>query len=313
MSAPDDRLERLVRWYPPRWRDRYGDELIALCHDVVGDRPPSLRFRASIAAAGLRERAFESGLTGRTAPQAERTRTGALVVLGAWTLFVLAGAGFAKLAEHADTAVAGASRWQIDLAYTGTQALAMIAGLAVVAAALLALPAFTRYVKDGGWHTVRVPLVSATGATVAAAAGGFGLVVWARHVPAVDREAGAWPYGAVFVLWAATVAVALIAWSATAAFTARRLKFTARQLHAYAALSYVVVFAMAIMTIAVVSWWAVMGAQAPWFLHGSPPGRPASMVDVRVAVTIAVMFLADGVAVGGLGRIGRHPLTSSSA
>ncbi len=311
MRARRDRLERLVRWYPPRWRERYGDEFLALCEDVVGDRSPSMRFRVSVAVAGLRERAFECGLAGQTAPRAERTRSGALVVLSAWTLFMLAGAGFAKLAEHADAAVASASRWQIDLSYAGIEALATIAGLAVVTSALVSLPSFIRFVEAGGWPTVRGMFVAATGATVAATAGGVGLALWAGHVPAVDRETGAWPYGTVFVLWAATAATALIAWTAAAVVTARRLTFTERQLHIYAALAYVVGGAMGLITIAAMSWWIIMGIRAPWFLHGAAKGSSGSILDPRVAVTVTAMLVADALAVGGLRRIGRHPLTSA--
>ena len=310
MNTPRERLAQLMRWYPPRWRDRYGDEFLALCEDIVGDRPPSLRLRVSIAVGGLRERAFECGLAGQTAPRSERTRTGALVVLCAWTLFVLAGAGFAKLAEHAGAAVGTESRWQIDLSYTGIQALAVIAGLAVVTGALVAVPSFVRFVEARQWSTVRGLFVAAAGTTVAAAVGGVGLARWAGHIPSVDREAGVWPYGAAFVLSAATAATALVAWTAAGVATARRLRFSARQLRLYVALAYVVAFAMGLITIATVAWWVTMGTHAPWFLHNTPPGSPGSMLDLRVDVTVAVMVLADGLALGGLGRIGRHPLAS---
>ena len=59
---------RLLRWYPPAWRARYGDELAALIDDDLAGRAPTCRFRCSIAAAGLREHAHEAGLAGVGGP-----------------------------------------------------------------------------------------------------------------------------------------------------------------------------------------------------------------------------------------------------
>ena len=52
----------LLRWYPARWRDRYGDELAAMIeHDLEG-ATPTLRYRLAIARSGLEERMRDAGL-----------------------------------------------------------------------------------------------------------------------------------------------------------------------------------------------------------------------------------------------------------
>jgi hypothetical protein len=39
MTGPaDPRLARLLRWYPRAWRERYGEEFLALVEDTLGGR-----------------------------------------------------------------------------------------------------------------------------------------------------------------------------------------------------------------------------------------------------------------------------------
>jgi hypothetical protein len=73
----DRDLSRLLRWYPSTWRDRYEGEIVVFMKDAYGDRPPPRRERLSLAVGGLRERARQSGLTGDSAPVADRVRAGA--------------------------------------------------------------------------------------------------------------------------------------------------------------------------------------------------------------------------------------------
>ena len=46
----------LLRWYPPAWRRRYGEEMIALLEDTYGDGPLPLRCRMSLSRCGMIER-----------------------------------------------------------------------------------------------------------------------------------------------------------------------------------------------------------------------------------------------------------------
>jgi len=49
----DDATWRLLRWYPPAWRQRYGDELAALFDDSFGGRPVPRRVRMATMRSGL--------------------------------------------------------------------------------------------------------------------------------------------------------------------------------------------------------------------------------------------------------------------
>jgi hypothetical protein len=52
---------REFRWYPRAWRERYGEELLALIQDTLDEGRPTWRLRLSVARGGLRERAHQAG------------------------------------------------------------------------------------------------------------------------------------------------------------------------------------------------------------------------------------------------------------
>jgi hypothetical protein len=52
----DRRIARLLRWYPPRWRRRHGDEFAALLHDTIDDGRGGVRMTLDVARTGLAER-----------------------------------------------------------------------------------------------------------------------------------------------------------------------------------------------------------------------------------------------------------------
>ena len=43
----------LLRWYPRAWRDRYGEELLALIQDTLDEGHPAWRLRLGVARGGL--------------------------------------------------------------------------------------------------------------------------------------------------------------------------------------------------------------------------------------------------------------------
>jgi hypothetical protein len=47
---------RVLRWYPPAWRRRYGQELVAMLEDTYGDDKLALRVRMALIRSGLKER-----------------------------------------------------------------------------------------------------------------------------------------------------------------------------------------------------------------------------------------------------------------
>jgi hypothetical protein len=64
------RAERLLRWYPRSWRDRYGAEFTELLVSDIAERPQSLRRSLDVARGGVRARLAGAGLAGFPVPVA---------------------------------------------------------------------------------------------------------------------------------------------------------------------------------------------------------------------------------------------------
>ena len=101
-------MKLLLRAYPRRWRERYGDELVAL----LEAEPLTWRTRTNVLTAGLRER-----LRGSGPPQ--------LRVLWAWSLFVIGGMAFQKSSEHWQLVVPTGDRAVPTAAFDTVQAAAV--------------------------------------------------------------------------------------------------------------------------------------------------------------------------------------------
>jgi hypothetical protein len=84
----DQALSRLLRWYPRAWRERYGDEFLAMVEDGLDGRRPGWRLRFGVVGAGLRERArrvLPAALRRMTAdadPPPPLPRLGLLAIMG---------------------------------------------------------------------------------------------------------------------------------------------------------------------------------------------------------------------------------------
>ncbi len=295
----------LLRWYPRAWRERYGHELAALMEDHLQDRRPSLRFRLSMACAGLRERAHHGGLLGEGRPPAERVRAGSLLVLWAWAAFVIAGANFSKLSEHFAQALPAASRAVPQAAFLVVQALAGTGAILVLVGALAAFPAFVRFLRAGRWPNVRRQVLLAvpvTGLTVVAT---VGLGVWARSLSTFQRNGGSFAYELAFLADAALIAATLVLWTVATVATARHLDLSPRLLALEATLASALALAMAAMTAATAVWWGALARSAPWFLHGTALEGAGSPIDRRLLLTMVTMLAAVVVAAWGVIRIGR--------
>ncbi len=292
-----------IRWYPRGWRDRYGDELVALIDEEYGNHLPA-GVRLSLLTGGLRQRAQRIGLTGDSVPAAEGVRAGVLAVLIAWAVFVIAGASFAKFSEHFDEALphlSGAHRVP-DLAYTVLQMTAGIAGILVVTGLLLAAPAVLRFLRTGGLSTVRTHMLRAIVCTVLTVATTVPLLVWAHHLTPPQRNGGMHWYGALFFVWATLIATTVALWTALAVVIGRRLELSTALLTAEAALAVATTGAMLIMVAATMVWWGAVAEDAPGFLSASPGGAPGSPWDVWFVATVALMLASISIAAVGLVR-----------
>jgi hypothetical protein len=75
------RADRLLRWYPPAWRSRYGEEFAELLICDISERPRSWTRTADVARGGIVARLTAAGLCGCTLEVSDQARA-SLVSLG---------------------------------------------------------------------------------------------------------------------------------------------------------------------------------------------------------------------------------------
>lgn len=295
----------MLRWYPAGWRARYGDELAAMIEDDLAGTPPTLRFRWSIARAGMGERLRGAGLVGDSVPPSGRVRGGAFTVLGAFALFVIPGAGFAKISEHWDEAYTHGSRHVPAVSYNLLAALAGACGVAVLLGVAAVLPDFLRFVRGGGWPAIRRRLVWAVLATLGTGAVTAALAISARHLTNHQRNGGSGWYQLLFVAFVVLFACTLGTWSSAAISATRHLQLRTGQLKFAGSLAVAVAVSMPIMTAAAAVWWGSVASAAPWFLAGTPAGSSPSVWAINLLVALILMTVASAVGLYGLLRVVR--------
>jgi hypothetical protein len=305
MSGNKDEMSALLRWYPPAWRERYGEELVVLMEDHTGQQRPTFKVKLSLAWAGLRERAHQSGLIGVQLSPPERARAGSLLVLCAWTAFVLAGASFSKASEHFAQALPVGSQAIPRGAFDVVAVLGLIGATLVAIGTIAAVPAFVQFLHAGGWSSIRRHVLRASVLAVTAVGAVIPLSVWAHHLNELQRNGGDGLYSGAFVVWALLVSGTLAQWTSAGVVAARRIDLARRILHFEAILAVAVAGTMVVITAAAALWWGAMASDAPWFLQGTAPGTSSSPFNVQLALTMALMLASVLVAGYGVMRVAR--------
>jgi hypothetical protein len=295
----------MLRWYPTQWRARYGDEFAAMIEDDLGGRPPTMRYRFSIAGSGLNERLRDAGLVGNSISPSEQARGGALTVLCAFALFVIPGVAFAKISEHWDQSIQRGPRHLPAVAFNLLGSLAVACGVAVVLAVGALLPSFIRFLRAGGWPAIRRRVTWAVAATLATTVAGGGLIIWAQHLTGHQRNAGFGWYQISFVIVAILFAATVATWSAAAVAATRRLNIGLSQLKLIGILAVAVAVCMPFMTAAAAVWWGSMATTAPWFLAGTPVGTLSSPLAPNLLSVLIVMTIASGAGAFAMARVVR--------
>ncbi len=132
---PEPLLVRVVlRLYPRRWRDRYGEEFASLLTEMTGAAPWPAR-------AGLIGNAISGALDARLNPPGgstmpDRIRRSLATAACAVVAFVIAAAGFQKMTEYPDFTAAARQHAAIGASYSILRIAAIVAGVAVLAGAL---------------------------------------------------------------------------------------------------------------------------------------------------------------------------------
>lgn len=244
-------MRRLLLAYPRRWRQRYGDELLAL----LAAEPLTWRIRANVLRSGLGERVRGSG------PPPLR-------VLRAWSFFVVGGMAFQKTSEHWQAVVPAGDRGVPTAAFDAVHAAAVVGTAAVLVAVALALPAFVHDLRDGGRAVLGRPILLASTATAVAAGA---LVALALH-----RDRVAAPVFVAFALFS------LLGWTHAATTAAQRLELP--RVHSY--LAHAVTAAMVVMTVAAAAWFAVVNDHAPSFVGAAQLAVTATFMLAGTALAV---------------------------
>jgi hypothetical protein len=287
------RTRRLLRWYPPAWRSRYQEEFAALLDDAAGDSALSVRLRLNVIRSGVAMRLRDAGISGDGVPPSEWIRGGALVVFCAWSIFVVAGIGLQKTSEHwQDALTGGVARTWATVAFGVVQAVALIASLAVVAGAVVVLPAVARFLAADGWRAVRRRFLWAAAVCGVTAAALAGLALWANRLSGPQRNGTDAAYGLGVLLFAALATASIASVTAAGVATVRRLDLSPAVLRVEGYLAEAVTAAMVVMAMSAWIWWGVVATSAPSFFGGSGPVFNPQMVTVTGfmvgAVTLAV-------------------------
>jgi hypothetical protein len=271
------RPARLLRWYPRAWRERYGEELLALIQDTVDDGRPTWRLRLGVIGGGLRERGHQAG---HAAKAAGRRLNGP----DRWSLFI-AGLVLATLPETLTVSRSQAHGWQAP-AVDGVLAAVALTGAVVLANGAMALPALVRFLRAGGWPKVRRQVTRAAVATVAA-----GGTVAALSAGSGSRSYAqlntSWTYSVGLLAGGVVVAVAIGLWATAAVATARHLTLAPRVRAVQLVLGAVTRTTVMVMFVALVLWWSASQSSVLLLVLGLVDlGTGSVMVPSRVGLAI---------------------------
>ena len=274
----------LLAFYPREWRERYGQELLALIEAEAGGGRVGLRTTLDVGRAGLAQRLHASGLLGDDLPPEARARAGLLLVLCAWCAFVVAGIGLQRTSEQWQTPTPLPDRALPQAAFDTIVSAAAIGSVAIIVGVLLVARPLAVLIRSGGWRQIRRPLAraaSATGLTIAVL---VAVVVWAHHLSSAQRNGGDVLYGAAFLGLAVCGLCMIAAWAAAAVTIARRLTLPARTLRLETWLAALVTLGMAATTAATAVWWATVAAASSSFFG---PGLPWRMLALTLTMLAA--------------------------
>jgi hypothetical protein len=205
----------LLRWYPRAWRERYGEELLALIQDDMDEGRPAWRLRLSVTWGGLRERAHATRRAAAAAFRHPGWPAGSGTILTTGLLCAVLPSGLASASS--------ARAWQAVTLDALLAAIAL-AGAIALADGLVALPALIGFLRAGGGPKIWRRAGRAAGATAVAGGGLAGLVVFAGS----SEMSVSWGYWAGALVTGLATAAAIGLWAAAAAATARHLTLAPR-------------------------------------------------------------------------------------
>jgi hypothetical protein len=214
------RPARLLRWYPRAWRERYGEELLALIQDTVDDGRPTWRLRLSVIWGGLRERTHQARNAAKAAPAK------LLGLASRSTTILLAGLIFTYLPQQFEALPPPGRAWQTTAALDVLVAIGAFICAVLLVSGLAALPAVVRFLRAGGWPKIRRQVAWAAGATGPTAGALVAVFLTLRSQPYAELNNVSLAYFLGLMATSTAVTVTIGLWGAVVAAMAKHLKLT---------------------------------------------------------------------------------------
>jgi MFS family permease len=300
----EQHFARMLRWYPCAWRDRYGDEMTALLEDTYAESRVPFRDRISMAKSGTMERARVAGVLGDATGPGERIRGGSLLILGAWSLFMVAGPIFGKFTDNWVPATPKGDRWLPNDGLAAVEWAGLLGVALVLGSALFVAPTFIRLLRSGGWPSVRGSIVRAVMAGALAILMTLGVGVLAHQLSSRDRNGGWWPYGVAFFLWVALGVAAIAIGTGAAIAVGRRLELSLKSLRVLGWVALSLSAMMAVMIAGMVTWWAALATSAPRALsNGIGNGLFFNSNALPPTLVVAGFLMALGGVLASIGSL----------
>jgi hypothetical protein len=261
----------LLRWYPRAWRERYGEELLALIQDTLDEGRPTWWLRLGVVTGGLRERVHQAVRAGTAAAKRASSRS---------LMIVVAGLIFGNLPWNLKAPLPSARAWQKTAAFDALVGVIAVTGVVVLAGGLVAAPAFVAFLREGGWPKIRRRVAWAAGAT-AAAGGGLAALFLGQRSMSSAQLSHSWAYAIGVVATTVALVAALGLWASAAAATAKHLKLATRARAAQPLLAAVTMTAVLAMVSANTIWLAAIQSSLPWLVVGVANLAVVSVVAPR--------------------------------
>jgi len=256
MTPAERDLAKLLRWYPRAWRERYGDEFLAMVEDTLDGRRPGWRLRLGAARAGLRE---QYHVLSGSARQRFMNR---------WGMFVMAGCLLVgSVDEFGHPSATGT--WPAVAAMTALAALAVVTGAAIVAAVAIARRSLVRFLRAGGWPKVRRRIIWAVAATATVAC----VLTWLavlRTSMAPGQLSTSRAYGNVLSVVTVLCVAAIGLWAMAARAVTEHLDLEPRIQAAETLLGAVISTGVLTMVPVEIVWFGITRSSVFWLAFGLP-------------------------------------------
>lgn len=168
MMSPNSstrRAQRLLRWYPAVWKERYGEEFVDHMEQEITETPRSLRRTLNVIGKGLSARMMDLGVVGETLSPANQFRNSSAMSLFAAGLF-----GLLALNLWSTDMLAWNAGYQWSVPMTVLLAVSTIVlatmVLLMVALVITVLVTSVKRVLHGDGERLRVPLAITFGSSI---------------------------------------------------------------------------------------------------------------------------------------------------